>query len=108
MRVALHSEIRDGHIAGYVEHHRVIPDSLCELFATVGISNWSIWRSGLRLFHLVECDDWDAAITQIENHPANLEWQANIGRFVELFRDSDGDSTMAPLDLVWSLESQQR
>ncbi|MBY0689096.1 L-rhamnose mutarotase [Microbacterium marinilacus] len=107
MRVALHSEIRDGAIEGYVANHARIPDDLVDTFARIGIRDWAIWRSGHRLFHLVECDDWDAAAAALRDDPADRAWQAVIGPYVELFRDADGEPGTAPLSLVWTLAAQR-
>lgn len=109
MRIALHSEIRAGAIADYEAHHARIPDDLVVAFARVGIREWTIWRSGHRLFHLVECDDWDAAVAALGDDPADHAWQADIGRFVELFRDGDGDGRQGaqPLSEVWDLRAQR-
>ncbi|QEO14602.1 L-rhamnose mutarotase [Agromyces intestinalis] len=102
-RIALHSEVRDG----YVEAHVRIPDDLAEAFPRVGIHEWTIWRSGNHMFHLVACDDWDAAVTALDDEPANVDWQATIGPFVEVYRDASGDPGFEPLDIVWDLRAQR-
>ena len=102
VRIALHSEVRDG----YVEAHARIPDDLIEAFGRVGIHEWTIWRSGDHMFHLVVCDDWDAAITALADEPANLRWQESIGPFVEVYRDADGEPGFVPLAAVWDLQKQ--
>ncbi|MBF4548838.1 MULTISPECIES: L-rhamnose mutarotase [unclassified Pseudoclavibacter] len=107
MRVALHSEIKPGSIEGYRATHAVVPDELMAAFDRVGIRSWTIFRSGHRLFHDVICDDWDAAIAALDVDPANVSWQEDIGRFVELYRDSDGEEGFSPLELVWDLEAQK-
>ncbi|WP_028051232.1 L-rhamnose mutarotase [Cellulomonas sp. URHD0024] len=107
MIVALHSELRSGAVDGYRAEHRRIPDDLATSFARVGIHDWTIWRSGERLFHLVTCDDFDAAMAELADDPANERWQATIGEFVEAFRDADGTAALAPLEQVWSLATQE-
>ena len=107
MRIALHSEIREGAIGRYLDEHRAIPEALVETFGRIGILDWTIWRSGRRLFHLVECEDWDAARAALADDPADRAWQATIGPFVELFRDAEGDEGTAPLDEVWDLARQR-
>ncbi len=106
MRIALHSEIREGAVDDYRSHHARIPDDLAATFARIGIRDWTIWRSGHRLFHLVECEDWDAALAALADDPADHAWQAEIGPFVELFRDADGSEGFTPLEEVWDLRSQ--
>ncbi len=107
MRIALHSEIREGAIDDYRTNHEVIPDDLVATFARIGIHDWTIWRSGRRLFHLVACDDWDAAQEGLRGDPADERWQAIIGRYVELFRDADGAEGTSPLEQVWDLRAQR-
>ncbi len=107
MRVALHSEIVDGAVDGYVSTHERIPDDLVRTFGRIGIRDWTIWRSGHRLFHLVECDDWDAALRELADDPADHAWQQTIGPYVELFRDADGTEGVAPLAEVWRLSLQR-
>ncbi|MFI2297007.1 L-rhamnose mutarotase [Isoptericola sp. NPDC019571] len=107
MIVALHSVLRPGAVDDYRVEHAAIPADLDAAFARVGIHGWTIWRSGERLFHVVDCDDFDAAIAALDDDPANVAWQASIGRWVEVFRDADGQDGFAPLAQVWSLAAQR-
>ncbi|WP_026875487.1 L-rhamnose mutarotase [Jiangella gansuensis] len=112
MRVALHSVLRPGARQDYEREHDRIPADLVETFARIGIHDWTIWRSGDHLFHLVECDDFDAAMRALEDDPANARWQAHIGRFVDRFLsadDGDGDGGGAPTPIrpVWDLGAQR-
>lgn len=102
-RIALHSEVRDG----YVEAHARIPDDLIEAFGRAGIHEWTIWRSGHHMFHLVVCDDWDAAIAALDREPANARWQESIGPYVEAYRDAYAEPGFSPLAVVWDLERQR-
>lgn len=108
MKVALHSVIVAGGIDGYRAEHVTIPDDLVASFDRVGIHDWTIWRSGDRLFHLVICDDFDEAMRLLDDDAANQRWQAAIGPFVELFRGADGEEGMAPLELIWDLAAQKQ
>lgn len=107
MRIALHSEIADGAIEQYRTEHATIPADLVAVFAEAGISDWSIYRSGRRLFHLVECEDFDRAMDVVRASEADARWQANIGRFVADFYDTDGNVAFAPLESVWTLAEQR-
>lgn len=95
MRIALHSVLRAGAEADYDREHRTIPADLAATFARIGIHEWTIWRTGRDLFHLVECDDYDAALRALADDPANTRWQAHIGRFLE--------SDPEPISRVWTL-----
>jgi L-rhamnose mutarotase len=107
MRIALHSLTREGSEHGYDAEHRAIPDDLVDSFARVGIHDWTIWRSGRHLFHVVDCDDFAAAMAALENDPANQRWQAMIGPFVDRFETTgDGyDGMLVPQ--VWRLTEQR-
>ncbi|MCZ4299835.1 L-rhamnose mutarotase [Microbacterium oxydans] len=107
MRIALHSVIAEGAIEDYRSHHARIPDSLRDLFDVAGIHDWTIWRSGRNLFHLVECDDFEATMRIVEASPANDSWQADIGRFVEGFHGPDGQEGFTPIERVWALAAQR-
>ena len=50
MRIALHSTLRPGAAAAYLREHAKVPDELRALFDRAGIRDWTIWRSGDRLF----------------------------------------------------------
>lgn len=97
--VALRSLLRRDQEAGYDAAHARIPDELIEAHRRAGIHDWSIWRSGRELFHLVECDDLDTALRLLDGDPANERWHAFIGDYVEHF-----DAT--PLALVWRMRDQ--
>ncbi|MGW9167198.1 L-rhamnose mutarotase [Agromyces sp. NPDC055658] len=104
----MHSTISVGAIDEYCEHHARVPAELRELFDRVGIHDWVIWRSGIRLFHLIDCDDFEQAIAAINGDPANDQWQSDIGRFVDEFFGPEGTPAFAPLEVVWSLADQRR
>lgn len=106
MLYAFHSTIRVGMIDGYRIEHEVIPEDLARLFAEVGIRDWIIWRSGDRLFHLVDCDDFVASLAKVNVSPVNEKWQRQIGPYVEGFLDRDGHPGFAELERTWALSDQ--
>jgi L-rhamnose mutarotase len=98
---ALHSVLKPGREADYDRVHARVPDELLSALKESGIRDWRIWRSGRNLFHLVECDDFDAALRALADDPRNQRWQAFIGDYVDHFEDpADG------LPLVWQLSAQ--
>jgi L-rhamnose mutarotase len=83
--------------------HQRIPDDVLDAHRRAGITDWSIWRSGRDLFHLVECDDLPAALRQLDQDPANERWQEFIGTYVDhLVSTPDGPT----LPLVWRMRDQ--
>jgi L-rhamnose mutarotase len=97
--VALHSLLRPGCEEDYDAAHARIPDDLLEAHRRVGIHDWSIWRCGRDLFHLVECDDLEDSLRKLDRDPANERWQAFIGDYVERFDPM-------PLTLAWRMRDQ--
>lgn len=106
MRVALHSVVQEGREDGYDSTHETIPADLVESFARVGIHDWSIWRSGRDLFHVVDCDDFEAAMTALDEDPANAAWQATIGPFVDHFESTGPGHAGLIVPKVWRLSEQ--
>jgi L-rhamnose mutarotase len=100
-RLALHSRLIAGTEESYaIEHARVWPE-LIVVMNNAGISDWSIWRSGRDLFHLVECDDFEAAVAQLRDDPVDQRWQQHMSQFVEGFAENG-----APLQHVWTMSEQ--
>ncbi len=108
MIIALHSVLHAGAEDDYDTRHQQIPEDLVRTFVRIGIHDWSIWRSGRDLFHLVDCDDWLAANEALADDPANHAWQADIGRFVERFVQVSGPGPAGQvLPHVYSLVEQR-
>jgi L-rhamnose mutarotase len=107
LRIALHSVVRPGDVDAYREHHARVPADLERLFDRAGITEWVIWRSGDRLFHMVECEDFAEAMRIVGADPADTAWQADIGRFVAGYHGRDGEDAFSPLEQIWSLTDQR-
>jgi L-rhamnose mutarotase len=99
--IALHTRLRPGSEAEYDRVHAIIPAKLDAALREAGVHGWRIWRDGLDLFHLVECDDYAAMRDFLREHPANVPWQARMAELLDVEDDySGGDSG---LDLVWRM-----
>jgi L-rhamnose mutarotase len=106
MKVALHSVLREGEESNYETAHAVVPPDLAASLLAAGISDWTIWRSGCDLFHLVECDDFVAAMNQLGSDPVNDRWQEHMAQFVDHFEMvSEGFEGME-VPLVWNFREQ--
>jgi L-rhamnose mutarotase len=101
---ALHSVLKPGREADYDRVHARVPGELLSALKESGIREWRIWRSGRHLFHLVECDDFDAAIRELEHDSANERWQAVIGDYVDHFEVSASGDWRLPL--LWRMTDQ--
>jgi L-rhamnose mutarotase len=100
--VALHSVLRPGRERDYDRVHARVPDELMTALREAGIRDWRIWRSGSHLFHLVECDDFDAALRALSGDPRDRRWQAFIGDYVDHF-----EAPANGLPLVWRMSAQE-
>lgn len=106
MQVALHTTLKPGHEEAYLRDHETIPPDLVATFARIGIRDWKIWRSGRDLFHLVECDDFVAAMEALPTDPADQKWQAFINEHVAgMVTFGDGPAGF-PMPQVWTLADQ--
>ncbi|MWA03575.1 L-rhamnose mutarotase [Actinomadura sp. LD22] len=106
MRIALHSVLREGQEAAYEREHAAVPDDLLAALRRAGVRDWTIWRSGRHLFHLVDADDFARALEILADDPADQAWQRHMAAFVDRFEPGDDDRTGA-LAKVWNLREQQ-
>ena len=106
MKVALHSVLVNGQESNYEKNHAEVPKELAASLLESGIRDWTIWRSGLHLFHIVECEDFNAAMSRLEQDPVNEKWQKFMAQFVDHFEvTGDGSDAMA-LPCVWNFRIQ--
>ena len=103
MRIALHTRVRADRIEQYEAAHREVPGELLEAIRAAGATNWTIWRSGTDLFHVIECEDYDALIAHVGAQPVNTAWQARMGDLLEVVHDYSTGSADAALPIVWEL-----
>lgn len=100
-RVALHTKLKPGKEVEYDRVHAAIPDDLDVALREAGVTSWRIWRDGLDLFHVVECEDYRQMRDHLRDHPANLPWQKQINELLDIADDySGGDSGIRS---VWEL-----
>ena len=99
MRVALHTRLKPDGIAGYEQAHADIPPAIPALLRAGGCTSWTIWRNGVDLFHLVECDDWDALNAFLADKEDDQAWQARV----EAFRDFSLVGGDMPMPMIFEL-----
>jgi L-rhamnose mutarotase len=106
-RLALHSRLLPGTEEAYeIEHARVWPE-LITVMRAAGITDWSIWRSGRDLFHVVECDDFEAAVAQLKDDATDQRWQQHMSQFVEGFAQNPDGLAGQSLRHVWTMSEQR-
>jgi L-rhamnose mutarotase len=102
-RVALHTRVRADKVDEYEAAHREVPDELVAAIRSAGVSDWTIWRSGVDLFHVVDCDDYAALLAALENLPVNVAWQARMGGYLDVAHDYSAAGAESTLPVVWQL-----
>jgi L-rhamnose mutarotase len=100
VRIGLHSILRAGQEEAYEREHAVVWPDLLAALRRAGISDWTIWRSGRHLFHVVETDDFAGAMDRLAVDPVNERWQAHMAAFVDHFEPDPRH--------VWTLREQAR
>lgn len=100
-RIALHTRLKHGQEAEYERIHATIPADLDLALRESGVHSWRIWRDGVDLFHVVECDDYAAMRAALRDHPANVPWQARMADLLDTPDDYSGGDTGLPC--VWAL-----
>jgi L-rhamnose mutarotase len=103
MRVALHTRVRADRIAAYEQAHREVPAELTAAIRAAGVTEWTIWRSGAELFHLLEVEDYPRLLAELERLPVNAAWQARMAELLEVVHDYSADGADATLPVVWRL-----
>jgi len=93
VRIAIHTRLKPEGIAGYEHAHDNIPPAIPKLLRAGGCTEWTIWRNGVDLFHLVECEDWEALKAFMAEQEADHAWQAQVGAFRD-FTLVGGDEPM--------------
>jgi L-rhamnose mutarotase len=101
MKVALHTRVRADRIEEYEQAHRAVPAALTDAIRAAGVTEWTIWRSGTDLFHVIDCEDYPAMLASLADDPVNIAWQARMAELLAIPHDySAGD---AVLPVVWRL-----
>lgn len=95
--------MRADRIEEYEAAHREVPEELTDAIRTAGVSEWTIWRSGIDLFHVLEVPDYGAVIAELEKLPVNIAWQARMGELPAVAHDYSADGADASLPVVWQL-----
>jgi L-rhamnose mutarotase len=101
MRIALHTRLRAGAEDAYDQAHREVPDELVEAIRRAGARKWTIWRSGLDLFHVIECDDYPRLLADLADLPVNVAWQARMADLLDVVHDYADAG--AGLPVAWEL-----
>ncbi|MBO1332063.1 L-rhamnose mutarotase [Streptomyces sp. VRA16 Mangrove soil] len=103
MRVALHTKVRADRIEEYEAAHREVPGELVAAIRAAGAKEWTIWRSGTDLFHVLDCEDYARLLAELDRLPVNIAWQARMAELLDVVHDYTAEGADAGLPVVWEL-----
>lgn len=103
-RILTRTRLRAGSEAAYERVHAAVPPALAARLRAAGVQDWTIWRDGQDLVHLVEVEDYRAMRKALADDPVNAEWQAVVNPLLEADDDYSGSDDGIPR--VWSLADQ--
>jgi len=106
MRVALHTRVKAGREEEYDAAHRAVPAELVAAIRAAGAREWTIWRSGQDLFHVIECEDYARLLAELEHLPVNVAWQERMATMQEVTHDYSNAGSDAGLPVVWDLTTE--
>jgi L-rhamnose mutarotase len=92
MTVGLHTRLKPGAEARYDAAHAAVWPEILAGMRRVGITRWQIFRDGLDLFHVIDCEDYDRAIAEMARDPVNQRWQAEMALMMAVAHDYSGGS----------------
>ncbi len=107
MRIALHTRVKAGHEEEYDAAHREVPAELVAAIRAAGAREWTIWRSGQDLFHVIDCEDYAKLLADLEHLPVNTAWQARMATMQEVTHDYSQAGGDAGLPVVWDLTGEE-
>ena len=103
VRIAVHTRLKPGMAGEYEAAHREVPAELRAAIVRSGARRWTIWRSGVDLFHVIECENYSTLLAELDQLPVNRAWQSRMADYLEVVHDySPGGSSMG-LPVVWEL-----
>ena len=103
MRIALHTTVRADRIEEYERAHAAVPAELTAQIRAAGVTDWTIWRSGTDLFHVIDCADYGAMLAALNASPVNEAWQARMAQLLDTSHDYSAEGSGAALPVVWRL-----
>ena len=100
----MHTVLKPGSEQDYVAVHQRIPQDLVTALRDSGVREWSIWRDGVHLFHLVDVDEYRTMRRALADLEVNQEWQATVAPFMDVADSYEGNDH--GIEHVWDLSSQ--
>jgi len=85
----------------YEQAHAEVWPEVVAAQRELGISRWLIFRDGLELVHVVECENFERAVAGLAQHPVDQRWQAHMAEYV-VVADDGGGAAVDRLRLIYA------
>ncbi|MGH2863286.1 MAG: L-rhamnose mutarotase [Solirubrobacteraceae bacterium] len=83
----LRGRLQPGAADAYQRAHDQIPEGVLEAQRTAGVRRWLIFRDGLDLFHVAECENFDDSMRALARDPVDQAWQRQMTPYKEPLGD---------------------
>lgn len=97
----LESRLLADRVDDYDLAHTHVPDEVVDAIRSAGISDWTIWRSGISLYQLVVCDAPEALQRAMLTQPES--WNARMREMVDVTHPS---IETIPVEIPWCMRSK--
>lgn len=105
MRVCFLLKVRTDRIAEYKQRHADVWPEMLDALRETGWRNYSLFlRPDGLLAGYLECDDFARCCADMQEHPVNARWQAEMAPLFEALDGRAADECMLPLEEVFHLE----
>jgi L-rhamnose mutarotase len=84
----LRGRLLPGAADGYIRAHEEIPQSVLDGQRAAGVRRWLIFKDGLDLFHVAECEQFDESMRLLSKDPVDQAWQRQMTPYKEPLGDS--------------------
>jgi L-rhamnose mutarotase len=101
MPVALRTQLRPGAVDEYERAHRAVPGELVAAMEAAGLREWTIWRSELDLFHVIDSPDYEHLLRSLAGLPVNVAWQDRMSGLLAVVHDYSESGAAKGLPVVW-------
>jgi L-rhamnose mutarotase len=88
--IGLRTKLRPGMEGAYEKAHAEVWPELVAVQRELGMEHWRIFRHGVELFHVVECENFDRAVAALSVHPLDQRWQSEMASYVVMAADGRG------------------
>lgn len=100
MEVAgLRGRLLPGAADGYQRAHDEIPGELLDAQRAAGVRRWLIFRDGLDLFHVGECEHFEDSMGVLAHDPIDQAWQRQMAAYKET--QGESGSTERRIQLIY-------